>query len=65
MLISFRGKRVNKKNVSPGNSRAGVWGGESVPAGATCTYQLATEWVVFAYEKDKKVKILIFLEQRR
>ena len=40
MLISFRAKRVNKKNISPW-SRAGVWGGESVPAGAIAHLQLA------------------------
>ena len=63
MLISFRGKRVNKKNVSPGKQSWGL-GRRVGPRRGHCTYQLATEWVVFAYEKDKKVKILIILGQR-
>ena len=43
--------------MSVPGSRAGVRGGESVPAGAIAYPQLASE-------KDKKVKILIFLGQR-
>ena len=43
--------------MSVPGSRAGVSGGE-------LAWLNATEWVVFAYEKDKKVKTLIFLGQR-
>ena len=53
MLISFRTKRVNKK-TSVSGSRAGVRGGESVPAGAIAHPQLATEWVVFLLTKKIK-----------
>ena len=59
MLSGLELKGLTRKMSVPG-SRAGVWRGESVPAGAIAHTNLP-KWVVFSYEKDKMVKILIFL----
>ena len=63
MLISFRDKRVNKKNVSPGKQSWGL-GRRVGSRRGHCTCQLAKMGCFFSYEKDKMVKILIFLGQR-
>lgn len=53
MLISFRAKRVNKKNVSRGKQSWGL-GGESVPAGAIAHLQLAKMGCLLLTKKIKR-----------
>ena len=52
MLISFRAKRVNKKNVSPGKQSWGL-GRRVGPRRGHCTYQLAKYGLFFLTKKIK------------